>query len=182
MNIRVHVLCLLLLSMWTSCRFGTETKEAKMERLCIYTAEDEWDESGTFSRLIAVEDMHFDIPAELSLREKVQHLADTLSVHYFNGLEIQLLALDTLNESGNILTINLVEHPNYQGPGSLSPYKSWYDYFQGSAGGGNTTIVLKESFLQRDYEGQWIDGIIFYYQGKEMQDLDHVNLHGLLLR
>ncbi|NLM92507.1 MAG: hypothetical protein GX168_06160, partial [Bacteroidales bacterium] len=56
----------------------------------------------------------------------------------------------------------------------------WYDYFQGSMGGMNTSIVLRESFLQPDYDGVWIDAVAFYYQGDPIGAWDHLLLEGLL--
>lgn len=181
-NIQVLLLCLLLSAMWTSCRSRSKPEETETERLYIYTEEYVQEDSTDYPRSTAVIDKAFDIPAGLSLMEKLQHLADTLSVNYFNGLEIQLLQIDSLEGKGKILTANLNEAREYDGPGSLPTYQSWYGFFQGSAGGGNTTVVLRESFLQPDYEGHWIDGIIFYYQGEKIKEFDHLNLQGLLHR
>lgn len=126
-------------------------------------------------RLIAME-------AGMDMTDKLLRLADTLSMDYFNGLCIHLSGMDSLPDVGLILQVELWEHLDYEGPGSLPPYQSWYGFFQGSAQGLQTTIILKETFLQRDYEGAWIDGLLFFYQGDSMPPTDHTMLHGLHLR
>lgn len=53
-------------------------------------------------------------------------------------------------------------------------------YFQGCTGGYITIYVLKESFLQREYPRDWVDGVIFCYQGKPIMpdSWDHIFLDG----
>ncbi len=126
-------------------------------------------------RLIAME-------AGMDMTDKLHRLADTLSMDYFNGLCIHLPGADSVGDVGLILRVELWENTDYDGPGSLPPYQSWYDFFQGSAGGLQTSITLKETFLQRDHEGEWIDGLQFFYQGDPMPATDHTLLHGLHLR
>lgn len=46
-------------------------------------------------------------------------------------------------------------------------------YFQGSTGGTVTTITLTETALQKTYEGEWIDGVTFLYEGENIV-FDHV--------
>lgn len=130
---------------------------------------------------IPVIDKLIPIDNPLSIRDKVEVLADSISKNYFHELEIRVLKIDPANNR-LVLHLELIEKDNYTGPGSLPPYQSWYDYFQGSAGGSNTTIILKETFLQRYYEGDWIDAILFYYQGEKMGEWDHVFLNGVLNR
>ena len=96
----------------------------------------------------------------------------------FNGLHIELQSLD----SQGIAHLNLKENDNYSGPTSLPICQSWFSYFQGSSGGLNTMITLKESILQKSYESDWINGVMFYYQGQEIGEWDHVSLNGLIKR
>lgn len=63
-----------------------------------------------------------------------------------------------------------------------SGYDSWYDYFQGSYGGQHTAITLRETLLQPGYQGKWIDGIVFYYQGEPIEIWDHFNFSGIQSR
>ncbi len=57
-------------------------------------------------------------------------------------------------------------------------------YLQGSTGGGMTSSALKETILQREYKGPWINGARFSYEGKPFsgQDFIHTDLSGTFLR
>jgi hypothetical protein len=114
----------------------------------------------------------------------LKQIASELSSAYFNGLkiEIQNVNADTSDNGGGIIRINLAEMENYNGPGSVKAYNSWYDFFQGSAGGTNTTMTLRESFLQRTYKGEWFDSVQFMYMGEPFPESDHVQLSGIITR
>ncbi|MDQ2087579.1 hypothetical protein RBH29_14195 [Herbivorax sp. ANBcel31] len=48
--------------------------------------------------------------------------------------------------------------------------RSWKShYFQGTTGGRETSVTLIETFLQRDYSGEWIDGVSFLYYDNEIE-------------
>lgn len=57
-------------------------------------------------------------------------------------------------------------------------------YFQGSSGGGATTSMLTNTFLQPHYSGTWVDGVEFLYEGAPIKggEWDHIRLHGTMLR
>ena len=56
-------------------------------------------------------------------------------------------------------------------------------YFQGSSGGAQTTYILVTTYLQPHYNGAWIDGVQFWYDGKPVSsDWDHISLHGTILK
>lgn len=110
------------------------------------------------------------IQENLSLEEKLTLLAQELSKVHFKDL---VIALNTIQEQDGkkIAVINLVENENETGA-------SWIeDYFQGSAGGITTTVALEETFLQRDYQGDWIDGVNFLYEMEPIR-FDHVESLG----
>jgi hypothetical protein len=114
----------------------------------------------------------------------LNHIAAELSSSYFNGLKIEIGNIEN-NDSkggGGMISINLAEAADYSGPGSVRPYHSWYDFFQGSAGGTNTSIILRESFLQRTYKGEWFDSVQFSYMGEPFPESDHVQLSGIITR
>lgn len=46
-------------------------------------------------------------------------------------------------------------------------------YFQGSTGGVVTSVSLVETMLQREYDGDWVDGVKFLYEGKPIE-FEHV--------
>ncbi|MBM7560683.1 hypothetical protein [Fusibacter tunisiensis] len=68
----------------------------------------------------------------------------------------------------DIAYINLLESPD------KDKTHAWnIGYFQGSTGSAVTSIALVDSYLQPDYEGAWIDGVKFLYEGETIQ-FDHV--------
>lgn len=112
------------------------------------------------------------VPQDLPLLQKVRFLADRLSTYRFRNLPIEVLEIE--NRKGkHIAVIDLQEEDR--------PIWSTH-YFQGSTGGYVTQTVLTMTFMQPDYKGEWIDGVEFYYQGKPMEEWDHINLTGTILR
>lgn len=137
-------------------------------------------QSGLMKTVPVIDDyVHAD--RNFTLRQKIEFLLVQLSERYFKSLTIELKDVQTI-DSTRILHIDLVENPSYQGPGSLQPYESWYDFFQGSHGGQNTQIILTESLLQRHHQGDWIDALVVFYQGKEFGDFDHIDLKRTIFR
>jgi hypothetical protein len=92
-----------------------------------------------------------------------------------SGRRIQWSGLDR-TEQGDILVLDLVD-----GEGA-SGVESWYNAFQGSAGGAATQGFLAATFLQPAYRGDWYDGVRFILNGEPMSEMDHVNLSGAFLR
>lgn len=102
----------------------------------------------------------------------MNNLATILSDQAFNGLEIDIVNLENVDDK-KIVTINLQDGDK----------GSWYNYFQGSAGGLVTVRSLEETFLQRAYPGEWIDGVQFQYNGEPMPEFDHtVGLESVIYR
>ncbi len=110
------------------------------------------------------------------LINKMQFLANELGDKVFGGLKIEVKSIDMI-ENKEILMVNLIE-----GTGDKDG-KGWKDnYFQGSTGGKNTEIALVETFLQREYGGRWIQGVMFTLEGEKISQ-DHVpNLEGPIFR
>jgi hypothetical protein len=131
--------------------------------------------------LVPVIDHLIPINKNDELEVKLVSILDTLSHSYFNDLALVLIKIDTSSRF-KIAHINLRENPDYNGPGSLGFYQSWYDFFQGSSGGQHTSIILEENVLQRLYKGAWIDAVVFYYQGEEIGEMDHLDLSGQINR
>jgi len=101
------------------------------------------------------------------LLNKMVALSKELGETYFEGLTMEALEIKTVNGK-DVLVVNLIE-----GSGKVGE-KSWvYNYFQGSTGGNNTTIALSETFLQKNYNGTWIDGVQFLLDGETI-DYEHV--------
>lgn len=110
------------------------------------------------------------------LINKMKMMASELSDKFFEGLEMEAEEIRTI-DGKEILVVDLKE-----GSGAVGE-KSWvYDYFQGSTGGLVTETALTETFLQREYGGRWVDGVLFTLDGESIE-LDHVpNLKDVILR
>ncbi|MBP6963423.1 MAG: hypothetical protein KBC96_03355 [Armatimonadetes bacterium] len=117
-------------------------------------------------------------PRHFTVIEKLRLLADRLSRLEFSDLPINVVRIETV-KGKKVAVIDLRE--SQRG----SDYRSWYGgYFQGSTGGGITQTKLMDTFLQRGYRGEWVDGVRFLYQGKPIQEgeWDHINLSGTIYR
>lgn len=128
------------------------------------------------------------VAEDSSIKNKLNRLAEGLSRYKFN-LPVNLVEIEKRGE-GNVAVINLRENPwnrDMKGPPELSGVAglTWkYNYFQGSTGAGNTSITLRKTILQPEYEGDWIDGVIFLYEGEKIkkESWDHLELSGIFFR
>lgn len=124
----------------------------------IYGANVDTYESEIMSQLVMKDD--------LPLEEKLQIVADGLSETKFDGLGIEVSKIED-KDGRKIATINLSEQTNEKGA-------SWdTGYFQGSTGGTITATSLNNTFLQKEYNGEWIDGVRFLYNNEQI-GFDHV--------
>jgi hypothetical protein len=132
----------------------------------IYTADID-----TYERKI---DVYFYITKETVLKQKLQILSKVLSEAYFDNLPIKVLRIEEIDKK-KIAIVNLSESAENQG---ITDYKAlkgktWkIHYMQGSTGGTVTSTRLIETLLQRDYAGQWIDGVKFLYENS-VCDYEH---------
>ena len=110
----------------------------------------------------------------LSRGEAAGALLDRVNV-ILSGRRIQWSRIDH-TEHGDILILDLVDVEGASGE------HSWYNAFQGSAGGAATQGFLAATFLQPAYGGDWYDGVGFLLNGESMNEMDHVNLSGVFLR
>jgi hypothetical protein len=117
------------------------------------------------------------IPETLSLLEKLKILTDKLSACRFSYLPVNVLRIKNY-QGRKVAVIDLRE----RGPSYPASWRT--HYFQGSAGGAHTTLTLTRTLLQEDYQGEWIDGLEFYYEGKPISeaDWDHISLSGTIWR
>jgi hypothetical protein len=53
-------------------------------------------------------------------------------------------------------------------------------FFQGSIGGQTTFSMLGATFIQPHLDPPLLDGLILLYNGETLQELDHINLSGIL--
>lgn len=98
-----------------------------------------------------------------SIEEKLNLLLKEISAVKFENASINLVKVED-----NIAYVDLNE----------SSDKNYWsnNYFQGSTGGNITTYTLIESILQREYNGEWISGVYFTYEGKTDIEFDHVGI------
>ncbi len=164
-----------------NCTHPPAEKTSEIKTYYLYSARDTFMEKKNYYKTIPKVDRKISIADSVDIEGTLQCIGDSLSAFYFNDLEIEV-DLKSKGTRGKIAHINLLEKPGYNGPASLPPYESWYDFFQSSSGGQSTSIRLKTSFLQPDYEGEWIDGMFFFYQDDSIGLWDHMNLSGFIKR
>ena len=164
--------------------FGCKSKNTtiKVDDFAIFSVVDKIDTVSGTRNMIPLIDKHISIPATIVLINKISTLMDSVSCCNFNKLKIEVLGIDSADNNFKTLKINLKENPGFVIPDSLGKYRSWYDFFQGSSGGQQTTIILIESTLQKQYKGDWIDAVVFFYQGELIGEWDHINLSGQIKR
>ena len=161
---------------------GPRPSQESMDELALYTTREVVDTATASLTLVPSVDHMLEVPASLTLEEKMDILLDSLSVNHFGGLKLEVLSLEKTPEGETLLRVNLAESPDFVFPDSLGQYHSWYEYFQGSMGGQHTSIVLEETVLQREYPGDWVDRVEFYYRGEPMGTWDHAFLQGEIRR
>lgn len=180
-RLRFLLLVNILLILYPSLALG-QNPDLSGEWLPLYIRKDMEIPGKHIFKGFPVIDRYINIPENIPLDKKFHMLADSISKIYFRGLKIQIGQIDSTIDAGRIIHINLPEPDNYHGPGSLPVFHAWRDFFQGSSQGLATQTILIENFLQRAYKGEWIDAVIFYYQGEIMEEWDHINLSGLIKR
>ena len=118
----------------------------------------------TFAKLI---DAFIYIPKEATIKKKLEALAKVLSEVYFDNLPIQIVKIKEIDNK-KIAIVNLKESAVNQGVTDYTKLvgKTWTTlYMQGSTGGTVTSTRLIETMLQKDYIGEWVDGVQFLYNG-----------------
>lgn len=148
-------------------QISKDGKKNSFDIIPIYTANID-----TYKREVGV---YTSLPKGKALEEKMDYIAETLSRQYFYGLPIEIVKIEAV-DGRSVVVVSLEETPENQGITDITKFKgrSWAGtYFQGSAGGTITSTTLIETFLQKEYKGEWIDGVKFLYNGKEI-GFEHV--------
>ncbi|MBK7711016.1 MAG: hypothetical protein IPJ37_08745 [Bacteroidales bacterium] len=178
MNIKYQILriCFLLSIVFLGCN------TRKIDEFAIFETAEVLDTISKSISMIPVTDRIFTIKSNLPLAEKIRILLDTISKSNFNNLKFEILRIDKTKDGGKLLKINLKEPQDFKIPEDLGKFHTWYDFFQGSYGGEQTTIILIESILQRQFTGDWIDELEFYYQNEPIGEWDHIYLSDTIKR
>jgi len=173
--------------MFSCCQTQQEQIDAdNFEYFPLYTTKDitiDKNEKYNTGCAVAVIDTLIQLPKGLSIYDKLNIIAKNVSTRYFRSREIKILKIDSL-AFPKTLHLELYDGFDFENPNipEMDKYNGWYSCFQGSSGGGFTEITLKENFLQKTYKGDWIDALVFYWQGEEMVAWDHINLAGSIKR
>ena len=116
-----------------------------------------------------------EIDENLSLEEKIEKLSKELSEKGFDSLSIEFVKINDI-EGKKIALFNLNELGNNATDITVDKYEgiNWINnYFAGSSGGSITEYTLITTLLQKNYTGEWIDGIEFTYKNSKIE-FDHV--------
>lgn len=122
--------------------------------------------SADIDTLERIVDFEIKVKTDASIEERLEAITKGLSTNSFI-LPMEFLGIKQVFGQ-NIAYINLKENPDNP---ELYPWNT--GYFQGSTGGAITAITLINSYLQPNYDGTWIDGVKFLYEG-EMIEFEHV--------
>jgi hypothetical protein len=162
--------------------YACNSKDSNNDAFALYTTKEVLDSLSKEIKTIPEIKRYISIPHNTSLDRKITNLLDSISKYSFKNLKIKSLGIKRDFDGLRLLTVNLLENPGFKIPDSLGNYRTWYDFFQGSTGGLETTITLTESILQKDYKGEWIDKVEFYYQNEPIGEWDHIFLSGQIKR
>lgn len=173
-------LCALTIILTYGCKSHVAPKE--VDEFALFTTKEIFDSASESYKLIPSVERLITISKNQSLEKKVGALLDSISKNNFHNLKIELLNITETTEGKKSLKVNLKENPDFILPDSLGRYHSWYEFFQGSMGGEQTTIILVESILQREFSGMWIDEVEFSYQSEKIGEWDHAFLSGVIKR
>jgi len=121
-------------------------------------------------------------PKNQPLEFKVKALLDSISKYNFDSLILEYFSLTENPDSTKSLVVNLKESPTFIIPDSVGTFNSWYEIFLGSFGAEKTSVVLSNSILQKEFTGDWIDEVEFYYQNNKISDWDLPALSGVFKR
>lgn len=116
------------------------------------------------------------IQKQASIEEQLQALCDGLSRFLYGRLPIEIIAVEE-REPGLVAIIELRE--------SEYAHESWATgFFQGSIAMLVTQNTLVRTLLQPKYRGDWIDALVFHYEGEPIPEgiWDHHNLHKTFVR
>ena len=111
-----------------------------------------------------------------TIEKRLKIIASKLSDSEFKMLPIELIGIEEID--GKIIaTFNLKENEENLNESDWTKYSepSWSkNFFQGSAGGSWTCYTLQTTMLQPEYDGKWIDGVRFLYNGEENKNFQHI--------
>ena len=145
----------------------------QMNLQCIYQLHNYRPVTGLNDDGVKEEQFFIKIEQGLPLRIQVSLMATALSKNCFSYLPIEVQGIQEYDQK-KVAVINLRELEGFDA-GKAWHGASWAQgYFQGSSGGAATTVILAESFLQRNNPMPWIDGVVFLYEEHPIRNFEHV--------
>ena len=103
----------------------------------------------------------------------MSHLALKLSNEIFQGKPIVLKEI-VVEEGKKIAYFNLQDKNK-----DISSPDNWYSSFQGSTGAQSTLNFIVDTLLQKEFKGDWIDGINLTYNGQYIE-FDHISFENIV--
>jgi hypothetical protein len=124
----------------------------------------------------------FILPPDTTLLDALDSLGQHLSKTYFSKTH----AGDVTDIHFEVLKIKRISTPSKP---LLTAIVNMVDvnedalgyFFQGSTGGQTTFCMLTATFMQPHLEFPLLDGLIILYNGELLEELDHINLSGILI-
>ncbi len=108
----------------------------------------------------------------LPINKKMSHLALKLSNEIFQGKPIVLKEI-VIEEGKKIAYFNLQDKNK-----DISSTDNWYSSFQGSTGAQLTLNSIVDTLLQKEFKGDWIDGINLTYN-RQYIEFDHISFENV---
>ena len=102
----------------------------------------------------------------------MSHLALKLSNEIFQGKPIVLKEI-VVEEGKKIAYFNLQDKNK-----DISSTDNWYSSFQGSTGAQLTLNSIVDTLLQKEFKGDWIDGINLTYN-RQYIEFDHISFENV---
>ncbi|MGL5712764.1 MAG: hypothetical protein ACRCXT_05870 [Paraclostridium sp.] len=98
---------------------------------------------------------YIELDDKLTISEKINIIADTMSALSFNNLPIEV---EVENKEAHV---NLIETDEIK--------NSWEDSFLNKTTKDNTILMIVKNILQEDYEGEWVDSVQISYENQELE-------------
>lgn len=156
---------------------GSSSKKLNENTIKLYTVSFNSDETVDLEPVIL--DKYIEEDGNLQMQSILQQLADELSQKKFHGLEIEIIEIQSI-DGLEVASVSLVENDNKNLDEVMSMYDSngeylsWYKFAQGSTGSQCTLKSIRETLLQKYYQGKWIDGLKLLYNGEEDMIFGHI--------
>lgn len=107
-----------------------------------------------------VEPYDFSVKSNESLNKKVDMIVKEIMDRWFVGLEYKTSI--TKEDNKQIVVIDLVDK-------GIDTPNGWYSKFQGSTGGRINSKRIINNIIQKDYKGEWVQGVKVLYNGQKAE-------------